>query len=391
MLHECLDDNDIGGRLRIARETAGMTQAVAAFHIGVARTTLVAIEKGQRKARLEELQQLARAYNTSVNTILRREAISVDLVPRFRKLQTGKDDAANSAARLLADLVRAEVELENLLGIRRVLDYPPERPLLSGDVCAQAENDAAYLRQWLGLGSSPIRDLVSLVELDLGIRIYLRRLDPQISGLFVYDEALGACILLNANHPKSRRTQTLAHELGHFVTKRRQAEVLHREGPGQSREEQYAELFGRVFLTPARSVMQRFHEITAGSSTLTRRHVILLAHTFQVSREAILWRLEELGLTKPGTRDWFDANGSITDDQARQVLGELFTEVRDANEAERRTALRLNLLVEEAWRRGLLSEGQLAHLLHLDRVELRRILDTMETEGSEPDDRPKLP
>lgn len=37
---------------------------------------------------------------------------------------------------------------------------------------------------------------------------------------------------------------------------------------------------------------------------------------------AMVRRLEELKLTKPGTRDWFDANGGITDLQARQVLGD---------------------------------------------------------------------
>ncbi len=83
------------------------------------------------------------------------------------------------------------------------------------------------------------------------------------------------------------------------------------------REERYANAFGRAFLTPARGVMQKFHEVTAGSDRLTRRHVIILAHFFGVSREAMVRRLEELGLTKPGTWDWFQSNGGITDEQAR--------------------------------------------------------------------------
>ena len=96
-------------------------------------------------------------------------------------------------------------------------------------------------------------------------------------------------------------------------------------------------------------------------------------------------RLEELGLTKPGTWDWFQANGGITDEQARQVLGDLAAVDMGKMEAERPTTLRLNSLAAEVWRQDLLSEGQLARLLRLSRVELREILDDGEIEGVEAD------
>ena len=51
----------LGELLRDARENAKLTQAAAAQALNVARTTLVAIEQGQRRARLEELQKLAAA------------------------------------------------------------------------------------------------------------------------------------------------------------------------------------------------------------------------------------------------------------------------------------------------------------------------------------------
>ena len=391
MAREELNAQDVGDRLRIAREEVGITQADAAAEIDVARTTLVAIEKGQRRIRPDELQGLARLYDTSVNALLRRESVYVDLVPRFRKLGTSTNEAADAAARLLADLVRAEVELENILGIKRTRNYPPERPIMPGDVRAQAENDATELRHWLGLAQAPVRDLISLLELDLGVRVYVRRVDPHISGLFAYDEDLGACMLLNANHPRERRAQSGGHELGHLISTRRKAEILHTDEEENSREERYANAFGRAFLTPTRTVMQRFREFTAGASRLTRRHIILLAHAFGVSREAMVRRLEELALTKPGTWDWFVANGGITDAQARQVLGDLTSLDMAKQDADRPTTLRLNLLAAEAWRQDLLSEGQLARILHLDRLGLREILDNVEIEGDEADGMPKLP
>jgi len=383
-LLEQITPAEVGERLRLARDAANMTQAAAAQAIDVARTTIVAIEQGQRRVRMNELQKLAKAYRTSVNALLRREAVHVDLAPRFRKLN-GNHNGTNAAAELLADLAKAEVELENLLGVQRVRNYPPERPLLPGDVRAQAEQDATELRQRLGLGIAPISDLVTILEMELGVRIYVRRFDGRISGLFAYDDAIGACMLLNANHPRDRRAQTAGHETGHFVSTRRQPEILYQHEEENSREERYAATFARALLTPARGVLQKFQEVTAGADRITRRHIIVLAHYFGVSREAIVRRLEELGSVKPGTWDWFHANGGVTDEQARQVLGDLSVPDAHKADADRPTTLRLNLLAVEAERQGLLSEGQLSRLLRLDRVELRQILGNDDVEGGEGD------
>lgn len=85
MTTDGMDLKQIGERLRMAREAAKVTQADAAKQSGMARTTLVAVEQGQRRIRMDELQLLARLYSTSANAILRSEAVHVDLAPRFRK------------------------------------------------------------------------------------------------------------------------------------------------------------------------------------------------------------------------------------------------------------------------------------------------------------------
>lgn len=388
---EQMSQVEIGERLRVAREGAGVTQADAAAAIGVARTTLIAIEQGQRRAKMDELQRLAKRYGTSVNALLRQEAVYVDLAPKFRKLILNEDDASKAATQLLADLARAEVELENLLGVKRGHNYPQERPILLGDVTMQAEQDALELRQRLGLGLAPIADMVALLELELGVRVYVRRFDGRVSGLFAYDDTLGACILLNANHPRYRRTNTAAHELGHLVSTRREPDVYQDTAPERSPEERYCNAFARNFLMPARTVMQKFKEVTAGATRLTRRAIIVLAYTFGVSREAIVRRLEELGLTKRGSWEWFQDNGGISDEQAHRVLGDLLPHDTQRTEADRPTTLRLNMLAGEAWRQGLLSEGQLARLLHVSRIELRDLLSGVEIEGSAADEAPVLP
>lgn len=388
-LSDRISDIELGERLRIARESAKLKQAEAAEIIGAARTTIVAIEQGQRRVKTDELQKLAKAYGTSANAILRREAVLLDLVPRFRKLHQSPGGTIEAASRTLNDLVGAEVELENSLGIYRIRNYPPERPILPGDIQGQAEQDAQELRNWLGLGPGPVGDIVSLLEFQMGIRIYLRPLDATISGLFAYDDSAGACILLNANHPSERLAQSAAHELGHFISTRHQLEIFMDDERFASREEKYANCFGRGFLTPSRAVRQQFADVTAGQSHLTRRHIILLAKSFGVSREAMVRRLEELGLARVGTWDWFQANGGITEENVRQVLGEL--PLHEGNRSKQGIVpQRMALLAREAWKRDIYSEGQLAQLLRLDLHGIREVLDGAESEESEADELVKL-
>jgi len=385
---------EIGRRLRLARENAGIRQDAAAQVIGMSRPTLVSIEKGMRRVRMQELQNLAHHYGVSVNALLRREAVHTDLIPRFRRLQETEDDHSVEAVRLLNDLVKSEVELENVLGIERRKNYPPERGINAGNVFDLAEQHAQELRNWLGLGPGTITDIFTMIELDLGVRLYQRRLSTgsKVAGLFSYDPSVGACILINANHPLERRIQSAAHELGHFIGTRQVPEVLEENEQFLSREERYANAFGREFLTPRKSFEESFRQLTAGADKLTRRHVILLAHQHNISREACVRRLEELGLARKGTWDWFETNGGITDKDAKAVLGDA-AQRHDPTKEEANQPLthRMSLMVYEAWKRDLMSEGQLAELLKIRRVELRELIDQIELEERNTDDLLNLP
>ncbi len=357
-----------------------MTQAQAAAAIRVARTTLLAIEKGHRRWQPAELQRLAVAYGTSANQLLRRESVHVDLTRRFRKNGRYVDAETGKAARILVELVRAEVELENLLGVQRPRNHPAERPLLPGNVRIQAESDALELRQRIGLGLAPVRDIENLLELEFGVRVYVRPLPSRVAGLFAYDVEVGACVLLNANHPVTRRALTAVHELAHLVSVRHATSIHYRDDRPKSRAEFYADAFARTFLMPPRTVTEKFREYTSGFSTLTRRHVILLSDTFGVSRKAMVRRIEELKLVPTGAWDWFQANGGITDKQALDVLGEPAPD-KTGTESGHYIPPRIAALAAEAHRQELLSEGQLARLLELNRVALREVLDKEAAEG----------
>lgn len=231
------------------------------------------------------------------------------------------------------------------------------------------------VRQRLGLGLSPISDIVSLLELDLGVRVFVRPLaSGAISGLFVYDDDLGACILLNQNHPRERRALTAAHELAHLLTARRRPDVLDLDQATQSREERFATHFAAALMMPASLVRRRVQDLQRETGRFSPRHLILLAHYLNVSEEALCRRLEELRLVPGGTWDSLKER-RFNGDLVRQVLGD---EPRGVDAV---MPPRLWLLAAEAHRRDLLTEDQLARMLRMDLVEVRAMLDAIAPDG----------
>jgi Zn-dependent peptidase ImmA (M78 family)/DNA-binding XRE family transcriptional regulator len=372
---ESRSPKDIGERLRAARSNAGLTQQKAADDLKLARTTLIAIEKGERRVRADEFRAMVDLYGISVNTFFQSGCSAVEFVPRFRALSAVSDQATTDAVRLLSDLATAEFELERILSMPLRRDYPPERRIGAGDIREQAEDAALDARQRLGLGLSPINDIVSVLELGVGIRVFIQPIKGAISGLFVFDETVGACILLNKNHPRERRAMTAAHEYAHFLSARQQPDVLSEQtrvadkfGAG-AREEKFATAFASSFMMPAAAIRRRFEDLRREAGRFSPRHLILLAHQFHVSEEALCRRLEELGLVRAGMWESLRGRG-FSGDLVREVLGD------KAPVQETPVSPRIWYLASEAYRRDLLSEGQIARRLGMDRVSVRAMLDS---------------
>ncbi len=371
-----IDKLVLGERLRIARNSSGCTQEHAAKHIGVARTTLVAIEAGQRAIRPDELIGLARLYNTSVNALLRQEAVHVDVSAQFRRVEParGWDKAEVEAQQILQRLAASSFELERSLGA----PFPPKLPFQHvvgrAQVERQAEDVALELRNRLGIGLAPISDLVNLLESELGIRVFLRPLDSSISGLYASPEGIGPCVLLNSKHPRTRRALTGAHELGHAVTRSDAPAVVLLQQHEDSIHERFATAFAMCFLMPPSAIRRRFNELHAGHG-FTVRHLILLADAYYVSLEAMGRWLEQLDLIPRGTYDSLRDRG-LSEKTVREVLGQ------KAEDTPATPPQRFALLAVQAYDRGLLSEAQVAEMLLLDRVQVRRLIDAFGGEGA---------
>jgi len=313
----------LGERLRAARSAVNLTQDAAAASLGIARTTLVAIEKGQRPVRPNELLAFSRLYGVSAGKLTSPDAVHVDFSAKFRRAE-GKEasKSVTQALGLLNRLATGAAQLERLLGQELRTDYPPPIRINPQIVNQQAEDAANNLRTRLGVGLGPIPDLINLLELELGLRIFFRPLPSQISGLYAYDSAIGACILVNANHSWKRRVQSATHETGHFVSDRSHADILEEKEVSLSIEERFAKRFGSAFLMPASGVRARFEQIVGSENRFDVRELILLAHQLGVATEAMCRRLEELSLLPQGTWDSIRERG-FASDLERNMIGEV--------------------------------------------------------------------
>ncbi len=368
-----VDPTTLGARLKSARETAGLTQNQAAEQLGVARTTIVAIEKGERRVKSAELITLGRIYGENVGRLLRPTALVPDLVLQFRRSRANptSDDESVEVTKLLQRLAASYVELEGRLGLPLPTNYPPEVEVRRGRLAEQAEDLAQRVRHLLGVGPrSPLYELERILESEFGLRIFTRPLGSKIAGAFAFHDALGACIILNLLHRETRRLWTLAHELGHFFTSRHSVDIL-RLDDGNS--EDFADKFAGALLLPASEMRRQFDHYQSAEGKFSTRHLIYLAADFGVSIEALTRRLEALRLLESGTYEMLRDRG-LNETVIAEVTGK-----RD--DARPRSPSRLGLLAAEAYSRGLLSEGQMASMLGLDRVSVRELLDEVDQIG----------
>jgi Zn-dependent peptidase ImmA (M78 family) len=118
---------------------------------------------------------------------------------------------------------------------------------------------------------------------------------------------------------------------------------------------------------PAAGVRRRFleHERERPRG-ITHGDLCRLAHFYVVSLEAMTRRLEELRLVPAGTWDRLRQE-KFRVDEAKRLLG-----IESPARADDDTfSPRYIALAVEAWQQGEVSEGQLAQILHTDRIGAR--------------------
>jgi Zn-dependent peptidase ImmA (M78 family)/DNA-binding XRE family transcriptional regulator len=375
-----IDLRTLGELLQQARNKCGMTQADAAKVIDAARTTMVAIEKGERRLKPTELMKLARAYGRSVSDFVRPRPVVQPLEVQFRAAyQRSEEEKAliEPAIGRLEELCRNYLELEKIMDAPLPQNYPHEYEVTNMPIRAAAESIAVAERQRLGLGDGPISRLRNILEQDVGLRIFYLKMPPKYSEVYSYNEDLGGCMAINANHPEERRRWSLAHGYLHFLAHRRKP-VLDFDGQYQRlpESEQLAEAFPKYFLMPTSGLLKRFNDMYRTHGKFTPTNLFTLAHYYGVSVEALIYRLEEMELLPSGTWNRLRDRGL----KVRKVQQELSLE--EIPQRTDMTPLHYQHLAIEALDQGIITEGRFADFLNVDRLEARRIANTLQEHSS---------
>lgn len=376
---------EMGRRITQARKDRGLTQDAVARAIGLGRTTLVSLEKGERPATESEIVQIASTLGIAIHALVAEHASMGSASPRFRlppAAARGGDLALDAMVSRLLGLARKYAELESINQLRRVRPSLETLQVYRADIrpsdesyeqaCAIGEDAALTVRAILRLGEGPVVDLAGRLEREAGLRIFHLRTDDgtssRVAGIFIWSDELGGCVAINSSLPIERQRLSLAHEFGHFLRDREEGDVLP-ESPATRREpsEGFAERFATCFLLPETSLRRDVAEARRADG-FTVASLIQLAHSYGVSLQATTLRLEELGLLPRGTHD--RVAGAIKVTQARSTLGLK----HDQYSAPTKFPARYTALVVRAHAAELLSEGEVAEYLEIDRLEARAVL-----------------
>jgi transcriptional regulator with XRE-family HTH domain/Zn-dependent peptidase ImmA (M78 family) len=209
-----MDRELLGQRLAEARDLAGMTQESVARAVGLDRTAIVLLEKGERNLKVPELVEIARVLGRPLSYFVEPP------VPAAVSRRSAPHTAHDSTRALDVEIDQFAADVRALLSLRLVV--PVDRAD-SGHVPrthTDAENMAATCRRQAGLDAAPIEDLGRICEV-FGLYTHAAHLgesgpDGACIEVNVDAGSVGVAVV-NGDAPSGRRRMTLAHELGHWV------------------------------------------------------------------------------------------------------------------------------------------------------------------------------
>lgn len=322
---------ELGVRLRRAREAAGYTQEEAARALVLDATAVAKMERGRRGVGALEIKRLASLYGTSIEDLL-EDPLAEGEVPLNIAMRATTETLGPKASamkrrlqRVVADdrwLREGSAEESGAQGFP-TLDLPEDL----GDL-ERGYQGAEEFRERYGLGESPIADVAMLAD-EVGVvvaRMPLGGDERSPEGCSAVDpETEATYILINSDKPRVRRRFTIAHELGHLALGHLHGGevVVDETVRGRSPREREANAFAAGLLMPAGGVVGALGRLEErlGKQPRPLDWIAWLATSFGVSDQAAAYRLANLNLIQA-------VGGSTAD--AIQEMSENFEMLREA-------------------------------------------------------------
>ena len=418
-----LTQQELGQRLKRAREAAGRTQEEVAQQVELSRVAISQIESGQRTVSSLELKHLATLYGRDIASFLEDQPVEQDaLATLFRAhpdiIENGN---FNDPLRKAMDLFREYMNLKQLLNEEEEQSVPPAysygEPRTVWEAIQMGERVAEEERSRLELGIDPIRDMAELVE-SQGIPVIEIALEDQISGIFMADPEAQLCIFINQYHllqVKARAAFTIAHEYGHILLDRDKVSAISKTMNEHDLHEVRANAFAAAILMPEEGLRQFLRSIGKGESSrekllaysaqsdpiighhrrlassqvITLYDIVKLYTYFGTSFEAALYRLKNLKFLSEEIFDQLYPRK----EEARQISQHL--NIAEEERAQHISNFKLNFtgMVIEAYRREQITYAKLIKLaekVNFDSGVIDKVLACMGLE-EDPEEKVYLP
>ncbi len=397
-----ITQEELAGRLKAARENAGLTQQEVAEEVGITRLAVLRIEAGKRAVNSLELAEMARLYGRGIAEFLEEGVFEEDpLVALFRAAPGYAEDPKLKRELLrCVELCREAANLEKLLGLSPSSAFLVSYGLKGLSSRWEAINQGRYLaeqeRNRLDLGTSPVWEIAEIIARQ-GVRVTEYEMPDAVSGLFFHSVDTGFAIVINRRHYRSRRLFSYAHEYCHLLADRDRFGGISHAGNSNELAEVRANVFAAHFLMPEAGVrsflkalgkgegtrqnleiydewegMPAQRRMPTGSQEVRVHDVVGLSHHFGTSYEAALYHLLNLRTIR---RDNFE---TLWESKGAQGPIRRALRIPEWNEEfHYDLAEQLLFLGFEAYRREEISRGKLIELAEkagVDREEIEEAL-----------------
>jgi Zn-dependent peptidase ImmA (M78 family)/DNA-binding XRE family transcriptional regulator len=352
----------LGQKLRLAREKAGLSQVEACRRAEVGESSLSEFENGKRDPSLAQLEVLARVYSRSVASLLSNEPEPATTVLWRKRPAVGAEEVEAKFLRLSEQYANLERWSGDVPGSR----LPSPVAAGSNITWTVAEEMARSVRVLLGLGDRPALALLQVLEEDYGVKVFHLPFEPTGTAACSRSQAFGDSILLNAGNMRWRRNYDLAHELFHLLTWN-----VFRSASGTSteQEEQLADKFASALLLPEEALRSAVTRRQTDSTKLTTPALFDIAREFDVSVDAVVWRLHYLY----GVKDPAYTRGRI---EALHETAKLYEERgKDMPPPPPTRPERFRALAITTLRAGEISTGRFAEYLGISRGEAMKYVE----------------
>jgi Zn-dependent peptidase ImmA (M78 family)/transcriptional regulator with XRE-family HTH domain len=349
-------------RLKAMRERLGLTLEQVSGKTGIGVSSLSEFENGKRDPGISHLQKLSAIYETALSSFFQNiQPAQEAILWRDKPPKPGSDQIEARFLKLCRQYRNLEEwtksrptdSFRNLMTPVFPKDYP------------EASKLAHRVHDELGLGNRPGASLLNVLEEVYGVKIFHLELEGEASSASFYNEEIGPAIMLNSDSKIWRRNFDLAHELFHLITWRAEGRLLTTSDLPNEQEEKLANVFASRLLLPDQSLRDAIETVLTPDGKISYDDLYDVARQFEVSIEALYWRLVNLyHIPKDDADSWVAKLKKLSGSSARKD--------KPAPEYPKRYFA----LAFKALRLGEISTARMAEYLGKSVSEIRQYLNT---------------